>query len=305
MKPLLLLTGGKGQLGQTFQQHWPGSPLSEIYDLQAIDVEDLDLTASNAVAGYLSDQQPRLIINGAAYTAVDGAEDNRDRAFAVNEQAVSNLASWCAGNACPMVLISTDFVFDGKSNIPYRPEDTTAPLSVYGASKLAGELQLQALLPENGLIVRTSWLYSEYGSNFVKTMINLMNERDTLSIVEDQIGSPTSTHSLVSFLHTLLTSQTSQSVYHWTDGAVMSWFDFAAGIQKLGMANGLLKKAIELSPISTAEYPTPARRPAFSAMNREASLALPGCEASEWDGELEKVIMALAASQNRESQNKD
>ena len=294
MKPVLLLTGGNGQLGQTFQQHWPDSKLAEDYELLAIDVDQLDLSDPTAVANYLVHKQPRLIINGAAYTAVDAAEEDQRAAFAVNEQAVANLASWCAGHQSSLILVSTDFVFDGKAETPYTPADTPAPLGAYGASKLAGEQQLQARLPEAGTIVRTSWLYSEYGANFVKTMLRLMGEREELGIVHDQIGSPTSTHSLVAFLYSLISVGTHTGIYHWTDGGSVSWYDFAVAIHEFGMEKGLLENTVELHPLGTAEYPKPARRPAYSVLDRSSSLAVPGCIESEWRIELEKVITALA-----------
>ena len=292
--PLILLTGCLGQLGSAIQQHWDASQLAGSFELVPVDIDQLDLTDAEDVGGYLDQLQPQLIINAAAYTNVDGAESNKETAFAVNAEAVSCLVDWCATNDRKLIQVSTDFVFNGKQQTAYEPAATPAPLSVYGASKLAGERHIIERLPARGIIVRTSWLYSEFGNNFVKTMLRLMNERPELNIVNDQIGSPTSAHTLAQFLFALIQSGTSGGIYHWTDGGEISWFDFAEAIYAEGKAVGLITNDVSISAIPSADYPTPATRPAFSVLDRESALALMGGAGQDWLSALKHVINNLA-----------
>ena len=289
----LLVTGAKGQLGQTIVQHWPDSSLCRDHQLVLVDIDELDLTRAAEVTEFLSAAQPTVIINAAAYTAVDLAESERETAFAVNESGVENLACWAATNHCRLINVSTDFVFDGSSDSPYLPDAAPAPLSVYGESKLAGERQLSRLLPEQGLTIRTSWLYSEYGNNFVKTMLRLMSERDRLAVVSDQVGSPTSTHSLVRLIFSMMENWPGKGLYHWTDGAAISWYEFAEAIQAEGLDQGLLQSKIAIDPIASSEYPTPARRPAYSVLDRSATLAEFDCPQQDWRRQLSKVIKTI------------
>lgn len=300
MSTKLLLTGANGQLGSTFTQHWAAGSLVDRFDLVTVDVDELDLCKQQDVHSYLDSTQPGVIVNAAAYTAVDGAESERDLAFEINAQAVAYLASWCAEHGRILVQLSTDFVFDGTATEPYSPEAPTAPLSVYGTSKQAGEMQVQSLLGDRGIIVRTSWLYSEYGNNFVKTMLRLMREKDELGIVGDQIGSPTSTHSLVRFLYALLSSQVQPNICHWTDGGSVSWFEFAQAIQEAGLHCGLLQDKIPLNQLTTAEYPTAAARPAYSVLDCNSSMTAVQISPTDWREELNKVVLAISRAQQEE-----
>lgn len=293
-KPLILLTGCLGQLGSTIQLHWGASQLAASHELLPVDIDQLDLTDAEDVTAYLNQLKPTVIINAAAYTNVDGAETAEDLAYAVNAKAVSCLVSWCAANSCRLIQVSTDFVFDGTQRTPYKPDAAPAPLSVYGASKLAGEKEILERLPNTGIVVRTSWLYSEFGSNFVKTMLRLMGDKPELRIVNDQIGSPTSAHTLAQFLFELIQSETGSGVYHWTDGGEISWFDFAEAIYSEGKLAGLLANDVSLVPIPCAEYPTPATRPHYSVLDRDSSLALTGSEPQSWQSALKHVITNLA-----------
>jgi len=292
-KALILLTGSSGQLGSAIQHHWEGNQLKLNYELLPIDMEELDLTDEVSVRAFLGEVRPEIIINGAAYTDVDGAETDRDAAFAINAYAVLVLAEWCALNAGRLIQISTDFVFDGSESAPYLPRARMSPLSVYGASKMAGENYVNEKLKDGGIIVRTSWLYSEFGSNFVKTMLRLMGERQELRIVRDQIGSPTSAHTLTKFIVTLIDSGANHGVFHWTDGAQISWLDFAQTIYDYGRDAGLLSHDVSIIPTTSAEYPTPASRPAYSALNRCSSLALFSEQPLDWRGALKDVIDRL------------
>jgi dTDP-4-dehydrorhamnose reductase len=289
----VLLTGASGQLGQSFCQFWDSAEQDQAWQLVALGRDEFDLTDEQGMLTALETCQPDILLNAAAYTAVDGAETDSATAFQVNATAVDTMARWCQQHAAHMIHVSTDFVFDGKATRPYQPEHATAPLGVYGTSKREGEKRLLEALPA-ATIVRTSWLYSEYGHNFVKTMLRLMREKDSLGIVDDQRGSPTSTHSLARLLHTLVTEECPAGIYHWNDGADISWYAFAQAIQRQGLACGLLDKAIPLHPLTTADYPTPATRPAYSVMDRSKALDLKGVEASNWEVELRRVIDALA-----------
>jgi dTDP-4-dehydrorhamnose reductase len=295
-KPLILLTGCLGQLGSTIQLHWGASRLAASHELLAVDIDQLDLTDAEGVTAYLNQLKPAVIINAAAYTNVDGAETDEELAYAVNAEAVSCLVLWCAANTCRLIQVSTDFVFDGSQREPYKPDAAPAPLSVYGARKLAGEKDILARLPQAGIIVRTSWLYSEFGGNFVKTMLRIMADKPELKVVNDQIGSPTSAHTLTQFLFELIQSETSSGMYHWTDGGEISWFDFAEAIYVQGKLAGLLANDVTILPIPSAEYPTPATRPYYSVLDRSSSLALTGSEPQGWQSALQHVIRNLAQS---------
>jgi dTDP-4-dehydrorhamnose reductase len=185
-------------------------------------------------------------------------------------------------------------VFDGTKSVPYLPTDNACPLSVYGSSKLAGEAALQSRLPDKHTIIRTSWLYSEYGKNFVQTMLRLMKQKDELGVVADQVGSPTSTHSLVALLLTMLSQGIKPGIYHWTDGASISWYEFAQAIQQEAIDQGLLKKKIPIKPLTTKEYPAPAVRPAYSVLDRSKILSDIGMQATDWQQELRLVIKQVA-----------
>lgn len=296
IRKTIVVTGGSGQLGLTLQALWPQSPLSEQVELLALSSSELDITDSDSISNALAKTDVAAVINAAAYTAVDAAEKDSEHAYLINETGAGNLAAWAAEHNARLLHVSTDFVFDGKANTPYGPDSPVAPLGVYGASKLAGERAIAKIWPDRSLVLRTSWLYSPYKNNFVKTMLRLMGERDSLSVVSDQIGSPTSTHSLARVLFAALASDVEQGLYHWSDGAQISWYDFAVAIQEEGLSQGLLAKAIAINPIPTTEYPTPATRPAFSVMDTAATQRDFACPTQNWRDELTKVITQLKAS---------
>ena len=291
--PLIVVTGATGQLGQTLSQLWAESPLPQ-YQLKVLSRSALDIGKAEMTDTVLSELKPSVVVNAAAYTQVDKAESDAAGAALVNAQGVGAIASWVAANQARLIHISTDFVFDGTSKTPYTVDQQTNPLGAYGVSKLAGEQQVQALASECSAIVRTSWLYSEHGNNFVKTMLRLMRERDQLSVVNDQIGSPSSTHGLADLIFAMIPCQNYQGIYHWTDGASISWFEFAQEIQDQALQEGLLSKAISISPIATSAYPTPARRPAYSALDRSRALAEFECPVEDWKTQLRLVIRQLA-----------
>ena len=291
---LIVVTGATGQLGQTLARLWTESPLPQ-YQLRALDRSELDLSQAEKAISVLSELKPAVIVNGAAYTQVDKAESDSIAAHRVNAEAVGRIAAWSVENDARLIHISTDFVFNGSSKTPYKPDHQTKPLGVYGASKLGGEREIRALAEQRSAIIRTSWLYSEYGNNFVKTMLRLMGDREQLSVVDDQIGSPTSTHGLAALIFAMIRKDSYQGLYHWTDGASISWYEFAQEIQDQAIQEGLLSKAIPISPISTSEYPTPAQRPAYSVLDRSRAMAEFECSAQDWKAQLNRVIKELAS----------
>ena len=292
--PLIVVTGATGQLGQTLSRRWSEFPLHQ-YQFKVLDRSELDLHQAESAIAALAELRPSVIVNAAAYTQVDKAESDSIGAHRVNAEAVGRIAAWSADNDARLIHISTDFVFDGASKTPYEPSQQANPLGVYGASKLAGEQQIQALAEQRSAIIRTSWLYCEYGNNFVTTMLRLMEEKDQLSIVDDQCGSPTSTHGLAALIFAMILNRDAVGIYHWTDGGIISWFEFALEIQKQGVQEGLLSKAIPISPISTSEYPTPARRPAYSVLDRSKTLADFDCSSDDWQAQLNRVLKGLAS----------
>lgn len=258
----VLITGANGQLGQALIATAPHH-----FAVIALDHRHLDITSRAAVVDCLREIQPVWVINAAAYTAVDRAEQEPDLAFAVNGQAPGYLAEALAKNGGRLLHLSTDFVFDGQRSTPYPPEATPNPLNVYGESKLMGERAVQDRLGENALIVRTAWVYDAIHRNFVTTMLRLMAEKPEIRVVADQVGTPTATTTLARTLWLGL-SQNWQGIYHATDAGVASWYDFAVAIQHYGRQLTLLERSIPVVPITTAEFPTAARRPAYSVLDK-------------------------------------
>ena len=279
----VLVTGADGQLGYELKRSCPQG-----INLIETDKESLDITDAGAIEHALKMHEPNWLINCAAYTAVDKAESDRDTATAINAIAAGLLANACAINRIRMVQISTDFVFDGAKSTPYTPEDRPNPLSVYGATKLAGERAVSEALP-GALIIRTSWLYSAHGSNFVKSMLNLMQSRDELGIVYDQIGSPTWAATLAEAIWHLIAAGAS-GIHHCSDNGVASWYDFAVAIQEEALTHGLLDKVIPVRPIRTEQYPTPARRPSFSVLDKQQTESQIGMTFAHWRVSLRKML---------------
>lgn len=271
----VLITGAGGQLGHALQECAP-----EGARVTALGHAMLDIGDAAAVAHAVADISPDLVINSAAYTAVDKAEGEEAAAFRINAEGPGHLAAAAHAAGARFVHVSTDFVFDGTRSTPYPPDAPTAPLGVYGASKLGGEDAVQAAHP-GALIVRTAWVYGVTGHNFVRTMLRLMAERDQVRVVADQIGTPTFAGSLAQALWAL-DAAGAQGIHHWTDSGAASWYDFAAAIQEEALAIGLLDHAVPVVPIATADYPTPARRPSYSVLDKSAAIALIGAPPPHW-----------------------
>lgn len=280
----ILLTGANGQLGQHLRRQVPAG-----VELIALSSQDLDITDESSVQSAVSRHAPDAIINAAAYTQVDKAESERERAFAVNADGVANLAAATAATT-RIVHISTDFVFDGRKSSPYEPGDATNPLSVYGSSKRAGELKLLEHAPARSCIIRTAWLYSAGSKNFMDTMLKLMQSRDSLRVVADQRGTPTSCVTLADAVWRAVQLPRVTGILHWTDDGETTWHGFAMEIQRLGLQHGLLDRQIPIAAIATHEYPTPAVRPAYSVLAKAGTFAALGLQAPPWQQALEQVI---------------
>lgn len=255
--------------------------------------ETLDITDRSAVVAAVRDADADIVINGAAYTDVDGAESNAETAMAVNAAGAENLATSASEVGARLIHLSTDYVFDGSTPRSLRATDAAAPLSVYGSSKLAGEKAVTGVLPTRSCIVRTSWLYHHQGRNFVNTMLRLMRENASVRVVADQIGAPTWAISLARAVWAAVENDSVHGVLHWRDAGVASWYDFAEAIAEIGHSIGLLRNEIEVIPITTAEFPTKAVRPTFSLLDIDESTQALGIRPQHWRSNLGHMLERL------------
>ena len=286
----ILVTGANGQLGtemrNILEKECPGITLYT-------DIADLDLTDAKAVELYVVKNEVTHIVNCAAYTAVDKAEEDKALCAAVNVDAVKNIANAADSVGAKVIHISTDYVFDGTAHRPYRESDKVNPVSQYGTTKRAGETALIALAPDS-IIIRTSWLYSPYGKNFVKTMISLGTERSELKVVSDQIGTPTYAADLALAIYKILMShQWVEGIYHYSNEGACSWYDFTKAIHRIA---GI--KDCEVKPIPTEDYPTAATRPYYSILDKSLIRATYGVETPHWEESLQKCIKILTTNKD-------
>ena len=279
-----LITGANGQLGRALAATAPDG-----WTAVALGRDLLDLSNAHSIADTVAVERPDLVLNAAAYTAVDRAETEEEVAFAINAAAPGALADAARACGAHMVHVSTDFVFDGTASRAYRPDDPRNPLSTYGRSKAAGE---DAVGPDVA-VVRTAWVHAAGGANFVATMIRLMRERDEVRVVADQIGAPTWATGLAQVVWGLGIRRLG-GTWHHSDAGVASWYDFALAIQEEALALGLLDRAVPVLPIATADYPTPAHRPAFSLLDSSATRAALGLPAVHWRANLRAMLAELA-----------
>lgn len=284
----VLIVGKNGQLAWELGRSVPAG-----WQVTSLGHAELDIRALEQVREHIAGLRPQVVINCAAYTAVDKAETDSAAAYAVNEDGARNLASVCAESGARLLHVSTDFVFDGKNNQPYQPSAAANPLSVYGASKYAGEEAVQKLLPEASVVVRTSWVYSSNGNNFVKTILRLAKEKPQIGVVADQIGSPTWAKGLADWLWAVAANPDVKGIYHWSDAGVASWYDFAVAIQELGLEKGLLDKTIPINPIPTEAYPVPAIRPKYSVLDKRAAEEVSGLKTVHWRQQLSLMLDEL------------
>ncbi|MCA0893717.1 dTDP-4-dehydrorhamnose reductase [Microbulbifer agarilyticus] len=293
-----LIFGKNGQLSWELQRTAPND-----FEVLALGSAEIDLLDRLAVQKAVDSFSPDLVINAAAYTAVDKAESDEQGAFELNQHAVANILDAVESRTgTKLIHVSTDFVFDGKTSEPYRTDDQINPLSVYGSSKAAGESEIISRNLPGSLIVRTSWVYSVHGANFVKTMLRLMADenREQLNVVADQIGTPTWAYSLARALwcagvQELTKPGKTARIYHWTDAGVASWYDFAVAIQEIGLEQGLLNHQVDVNPITQSMYPTPATRPTFSVMDKSAFEDNYSVQTRHWRSQLKYMLRELLA----------
>jgi dTDP-4-dehydrorhamnose reductase len=283
-----LIFGATGQVGAALAACVPQG-----VELVALDRRASDFARDGDVERAVNRAQPDLVINAAAYTAVDRAETEESLAERINGVAPGRIAAAAKDCGARFIHISTDFVFDGSGSHPYLPEDQAAPLGAYGRTKLAGERAVAASYPK-ALIVRTAWVYAARGTNFLNTMLRLMRERDEIAVVDDQVGTPTYVRSLAVALWKL-SAMPSSGVLHYTDSGVASWYDFAVAIAEEGAAAGLLDRPVTVRPIASKDYPTPAHRPAYSVLDKRTTWELLGKAAPHWRACLREAIGELKA----------
>jgi dTDP-4-dehydrorhamnose reductase len=284
-----LITGSRGQLAQALVAHVPAG--IRVIELARADLDITDLAATRA---RIEELEPDLIINAAAYTNVDAAESDAATAHAVNAQGAGNLAQAAASSGARLLHISTDYVFPGNSCVPYAPDNPAGPLGEYGKSKLSGELAVRTLLPERSVILRTAWVYSERGRNFLQTMLRLMREKQQVRVVADQFGTPTSARSIAAVLWIMAARPHLSGTYHWTDAGTATWYDFAVAIAEEAANLGMLPAEVEVQAITTQDYPTPARRPRFSVLDCRSTVGATNSAQVHWRVNLRKVLAEMS-----------
>lgn len=295
----VLVTGRGGQLAWELEQNKPKN-----IELISLGIDQLDISDLIQVNEVVSKHAPDIIINAAAYTAVDKAETEIETAYAVNDLGSEYLALACKAIKAKLIHVSTDFVFDGTKTTPYQTDDKVNPINVYGASKLAGDIKVNDILGADATIIRTAWVYSANGNNFVKTMLRLMSEKEKLGIVYDQVGTPTWAKGLAQMIWSLAQQEDSTDsrqptanscILHWTDAGVCSWYDFAVAIQELAIEKGMLDNAIPVRPIPASSYPTPAKRPSFSVIDKSTAEQASAMETIHWRKQLSAMMDQLKA----------
>jgi len=286
----ILVTGANGQLGSEIKELAFQYPH---FDFIFTDIADFPLDNTQEIVANFNQIQPDIVINCAAYTAVDKAEEDQATADAINHLAIGTLATLCHDSGVKLIHVSTDYVFDGTSAIAYTETDLPNPKSVYGVTKLAGERACLKNCPES-IIIRTAWVYSEFGANFVKTMLRLMTERDTLSVVNDQIGSPTYAADLAQVILTILDSKRWEpGIYHYSNAGAISWYEFALDIKEIAHKN------CEIKGIPASAYPTPAERPAYSLLDKSKIRAVYGIVPADYKTSLKVMMSRLETAGSR------
>jgi dTDP-4-dehydrorhamnose reductase len=285
MKGKVLVSGANGQLGMELQQL-----VSDYGDYQFVFTtrEQLSLDHLESLSEVIKHQQPDFCINCAAYTAVDKAESEKELAYRVNAEAPGVLARACHQNNVHFIHVSTDYVFNGEGKSPYKEDDLTDPVNLYGASKLEGERAVMKNNPD-AIIIRTAWVYSEFGKNFVKTMLKLMSDREEISVVSDQQGTPTYAADLAKVIMQIISSgKWAPGIYHFSNDGQITWYDFAVAIKELSGKNCRVK------PIAASEYPTPAKRPGYSVLDKTKIKSTFGIKGKEWKESLAVCIKKLS-----------
>ncbi len=280
----ILITGCNGQLGNEIQLLEKSYPQYTFYNT---DVAELDITNADAIRQFVNDNQIDGIINCAAYTAVDKAESNEELCRKLNAEAPAYLASAIGERDGWMVQVSTDYVFDGTNHTPYREDEDTCPNSVYGSTKLVGEFNVQKFCRQS-MIIRTAWLYSTFGNNFVKTMLRLGREKEQLGVIFDQIGTPTYARDLAVAIMTAVSKGIVPGIYHFSNEGVISWYDFTKAIHRIAGID-----TCRVRPLHTSEYPTPAARPHYSVLDKTKIKETYGIDIPYWEESLRECIAKL------------
>ena len=285
-----LIVGSKGQLGKTLVETAPAD-----LPCTALDLPEIDITRKEDTLALVDAEKPDVIINAAAYTAVDRAEEEAELAYAVNAAGPLHLAEAARESGCRLIHVSTDYVFDGTACTPYPPDAACRPLGIYGDSKRRGEINVLETL-ETAVILRTSWLYSQYGGNFALTMLRLFKEKPEVGVVADQVGSPTWATTLAEAIWVMARRERLKGVYHWADAGVTSWYDFAVAIQEEALARGIIERTVPIHPITTADYPTPTTRPAYSVLDSTAAWRDLEMNPLQWRVALREMLDRVAGS---------
>jgi dTDP-4-dehydrorhamnose reductase len=291
----VLITGAGGQLATELVRRAPPAAV-----VRSVSRAECDITDHSAVERVVTDFQPDTIINTAAYTAVDLAEDARDEAYAVNAEGPKNVARAARGAGARVIHISTDYVFDGQQAVPYRVDARPNPLNVYGASKLAGELAVIDTGPQTA-VVRCGWLYSATGKNFLRTILGRLTQPEALRVVDDQIGVPTSARDFVAFLWWLAQNPTEERILHWANSGEGSWYDFAAAIGEVAVARHMVDRTPPIQRIKTADRPARAKRPPYSVLDATLSWQAIGKTASHWREALALTLAEMTPANARET----
>ena len=285
----VIITGAAGQVGRALLRTIPAT--SNVVGLTRA---QLDIGDGQAVMTVVQAERPDLIISAGAYTAVDKAESEPQVAERANATGPRNLALAARASGARLLHISTDFVFDGLGSRPYRTDAVTNPQSTYGRTKRGGEEAVMQVLPDRSVVLRTAWVYAAEGSNFLRTMLRLMGSKGHVRVVADQVGTPTAASSLARVIWALATRPDVSGIHHWTDLGVASWYDFAVAIAEESAAIGLLPAGVRVDPIATEEYPTPARRPAYSVLDKRSLSAVLPISAAHWRVKLRAVLTEIA-----------
>ena len=284
----VLITGAGGQLGRELQGSAP-----EQIELVALGHTELDVGSAKAVTEVVGSVSPELIINTAAYTAVDKAEEDQDEASRVNAQGALNVAAAADLVKARLIHLSTDYVFDGLAGKPYSPDDQPRPVSVYGASKRAGEDAVLEASGGSAVVLRTAWLYSRHGNNFVKSVLQLLGEKEELEIVADEVGTPTWAKGLAEAIWQMAALGSLRGIHHWTDAGVASRYDFAVAIRDEARQQGLVETKTPIWPIRSTDYPRPARRPSYGVLDKTATWRALGTKPRHWRESLKAMLREL------------
>jgi dTDP-4-dehydrorhamnose reductase len=284
-----LIPGSAGLIGTALRAQAPTG-----VEVIGLDIAELDITDAPAVHRAIDYYRPDVVLNAAGYLAVDKAESDRDECMRVNAEGPRHLAQALVPGTARMLHLSTNYVFDGKSGAPYQPGDPAEPVSVYGVSKRDGEGGVLRTLGERATVVRTSWVHAAHGNSFLRTILKVLKERGTARVVDDQLGTPTAAQSIAAVLWQVALNPTISGLHHWTDAGVASWYDFAVAIAEEGVALGLLPESVTVVPVSTAEYPMVAARPAYGVMAKQATIAALGAAPPHWRVNVRKTMQEIA-----------